>query len=415
MKKLLALLLVLCLAAAVVPAFAAPAEETGDDRLIHSGTVIDTDGSDGYTGDYVVIYNPSSSTTSGASTGSLAGKIETEIQQSARPSVKEVLEMNPNYNPDKPFIIDVDAEVEENTPADLPEAVETRASYPVGTTKNFTIYNYSPSGGTSVEFKVLYIGNHCRIWTVTNSSYYPLDGIDTSYAAAAAAEFDEKFELMQVSYGNFRDSNNDGLVNIMFYNIDDGWQPGQGYVGGYFWSADYSYNSLPMIHIDTYPGITYTNSAGETVKRLDDCYGTLVHEFQHCINYNVTGGMHSWLNECFSGSAEELCYPGSGLFSRIQSWHNHTWTSRDELYDPPAEYAYSTDIKLNKGGSLAYWNNDDEMTDLLNRYAGVMFFSQFLYSKSGTTTVYKAIMDKCSGSSVANSLTALTSGTGWTL
>ncbi len=422
MKKLLSILIALAFVLSLIPvsAFAkteAPEkpEQPAAERGVNTNVVIDTDASGGYEGDYVVIYNPSSSTTTGASTGSLTGLIDTTIMPNQKPTIREYIESRPDYNPDKPVIIDVDSEMSEFVPdEDLPVQEPGKATWNVGDTKNFTISNYSP-GGSSIQFKVLYVGNHCRIWTVTNSSYHPLDAIDSSYASIAAAEFDQKFELMQVSYGNFKNVNGDGLVNIMFYNIDDGWQPGQGYVAGYFWQGDYQYNSLDMIHIDTYPGIQYTNGSGQTITHLDDCYGTLVHEFQHCINYNVTGGMHSWLNESFSGSAEELCYPGSGLFSRIQSWHCYQWTSSSELYDPPKEYAYNSSVKLNKGGSLAYWNNNDDMDDLLNRYAGVMFFSQFLYSKAGTTTVYKNIIDRCSGSSVSNSLSALQNGTGWSL
>ena len=39
--------------------------------------VLDTNGVDGYTGDYVVAYNPSLDETKGASTGNLTGLIET--------------------------------------------------------------------------------------------------------------------------------------------------------------------------------------------------------------------------------------------------------------------------------------------------------------------------------------------------
>ncbi|MBQ4448209.1 MAG: Ig-like domain-containing protein, partial [Clostridia bacterium] len=386
-------------------------EEVIPDRGTHSNVVIDTDPTGGYTGDYVVIYNSSSSTSSGASTGSLSGLIETSVTSS-----KGISSGSDAYRHDdaRPYIIDVDTELMDYTPAvKIPQSEPERATWGVGDTKNFNLYNYSPSGSQgAVQFKVLYVGQHCRVWTVTNSSYYPLDKIDSTYAKQAADNFDSKFDLMTYSYGNFKDSNNDGKINILFYNIDDGWQPGQGYVAGYFWSADFSYNSLPIIHIDTYPGVTYTNSSGTTYNRIEDSYGTLVHEFQHLINYSVTGGMHSWLNEAFSGSAEELCFPGSGLFNRIQSWHDHTFTS-DELTNPPKEYAYNSSFNLHKGGSLTAWNNND--SDILSRYAEVMFFSQYLYSRYGSTSIYKKIIDKCSGSSVANSYTALTNGTGWTL
>lgn len=51
--------------------------------LINTGSLeIDDDGSDGYSGDYVVIYNPGTST-SGASTGNMTGLIETQVGDSS--------------------------------------------------------------------------------------------------------------------------------------------------------------------------------------------------------------------------------------------------------------------------------------------------------------------------------------------
>ncbi|MBR0156256.1 MAG: Ig-like domain-containing protein [Clostridia bacterium] len=411
MKKLLGLALALLMLLSALPSAGG---ETGEEaKLINTGVTIDTDPAGGYAGDYVVIYNPSADTATAASTGSLAGLIETDVNANILPS-RGADAFEPT-NPDIPYIIDVDHEVSLFKPdAPAPEKGAERAAYPVGSTHTFNIYNYSPTGtsDSSVEFKVIYVGQHCTIWTVTNSDYHPLDGIDSSYGRIAAERFDEKFELMQASYGDFNDVNGDGKVNLLFYNIDDGWQPGQGYVAGYFWSEDFNYNSLPMIHIDTWPGIQYTNAAGVTIDHFDDCFGTLVHEFQHCINFSETGGMNVWLNEALSGSAEELCFPGSGLYERIPSWHNYK-LSAQELTNPPVEYAYNPDFDLHKGGSLTAW--DSSQLDIYARYAEVMLFTQYLYTATGSTSVYKQIIEANSGDTVQNSLDALTAATGMTL
>ncbi len=73
MKKIISIMLSLCLAvttlAAVLPSSAA-AKTQVTPKLINTGDVeIDTDGSDGYSGDYVVIYNPSTSSYGDMSTG----------------------------------------------------------------------------------------------------------------------------------------------------------------------------------------------------------------------------------------------------------------------------------------------------------------------------------------------------------
>lgn len=294
MRKAISFILTLMLVVSVMPTtFAIGVSDTVEINRMNSGVVIDDDATGGYEGDYVVIYNPGTSTSSSVSTGTLTGLIETSVGTSAQ--MKDASKIDA----DRPYIIDVDGEFGYEDITKIRDN-PVKASYPVGTTKNFSITNYSP-GGSSVQFKVLYVGEHCRIWTVTNESYYPLDTMNKSYAETVAAEFDKNFTRMSNSFGAFRDTNSDGKVNLMFYNIDDGWQPGQGYVAGYFWSGDFSYNNLPMIHIDTYPGIKYTTTSGETREDVTSCYGTFMHEFQHLINYSVTGGMDTWLNESFSG------------------------------------------------------------------------------------------------------------------
>ncbi len=83
MKKIISIMLSLCLAvttlAAAMPSSAA-AKTQVTPNLINTGDVeIDTDGSDGYSGDYVVIYNPSTSSYGDMSTGNMSGLIETEV------------------------------------------------------------------------------------------------------------------------------------------------------------------------------------------------------------------------------------------------------------------------------------------------------------------------------------------------
>ena len=64
MKKTLSVILSLLLVMLCLPLSASA-------RISH-GTVIDTDGSDGYTGDYVVVYNPSTEASNSLSTGNMS-------------------------------------------------------------------------------------------------------------------------------------------------------------------------------------------------------------------------------------------------------------------------------------------------------------------------------------------------------
>ena len=235
MKKLISLALALVLVLTAAPA-AVFAKTAAPARPITSGEVeIDEDGSDGYTGDYVVIYNPATSGYSGASTGNMSGLIETDVGENGIAQPEPV-------QADRAYKIDVDHEMAEEAKANGVEPNNDGAgmaiSFNVGDTHNFQLNSsYCPLSNTNVQFKVLARGEHCYIWTPTStaSNVYPLDTIDPTFADICAAEFDSKFDLMQSSFGNHTNgSQGDGRLNILYYNIDDGWQPGEGYVAGFF-------------------------------------------------------------------------------------------------------------------------------------------------------------------------------------
>lgn len=136
-KRSLALLIAALFVLAVVPAVSAEGEST---RGTHSGVTLDTSSVGGYEGDYVVIYNPSDSTYSSASTGSLAGLIETEVYGSVSPAgVKQNAERGL-------YRLDADSEVEASVAGQpvLPRE-DLREEFTVGMTRNFYIANYNPA------------------------------------------------------------------------------------------------------------------------------------------------------------------------------------------------------------------------------------------------------------------------------
>ena len=415
MKKfrlMTAILLALCFVFSVIPASAFARTETAreeqeETRTVYPGNVIiDEDSSGGYEGDYVVIYNPATSSSTSYSTGTMTGLIETTVTPNVVPEPVE------SRLPKGTYKLDVDAELNEMAKANNPDYgkidpegdLATRASYNVGDTKTFKILQqYSPTGSSSVTFKCLYVGSHCYIWTPQSSSNntYPLDQIDSSYAALAAAEFDSKFDLMQSSFGNHTNgTSGDGKLHMLYYNISEGWNGSGGYVAGFFYQLDISNNGLPILNIDTYPGVYYNGSSS-----MEYTYNTMVHEYQHLINYSNTSGMATWMNECWSAAAEEICYPGSSVVSRIQSYENYFYSSNWQ--NPPKEIEYDPSAcpNLHKGYSMYAWDNN--IDDILALYGQVSLFAQYLYSRYGNT-IYKTISNKYSSSEVS----AITSGTG---
>ncbi|MBQ3937949.1 MAG: InlB B-repeat-containing protein, partial [Clostridia bacterium] len=419
MKKLISLVLVLILVLSLVPAGAfaktetepakAPEQQSSTRTVYPGNVVLDEDSTGGYEGDYVVIYNPSTSSSTSYSTGTMTGLIETTIEPSI---VNPPAETVKNGVPANSWKLDIDSVLDEQARRENPDYGKdvpgnenlTKASYNVGDTKTFKILaQYSPTGSSSVSFKCLYVGQHCYIWTPVSSSNntYPLDQINTSYAALAAAEFDSKFDLMQSSFGNHTNgTSGDGKLHMLYYNINEGWNGSGGYVAGFFYQVDITNNGLPILNIDTYPGITYNGFSS-----MDNTYNTMVHEYQHLINYSNTSGMNSWMNECWSAAAEEICYPGSSIVSRIQSWENYYYSSN--WLNPPKEIQYDPSAcpNLHQGYSMYGWSND--LDDVLALYGQVSLFAQYLFSRYGNA-IYKTISGKYSSSETS----AITSGTG---
>ena len=392
MKKTLALLLTVTLVLAAFPA-ALFAKTDAAPKGIASDVVIDTDGSDGYSGDYVVIYNPATGESDSKSTGNMTGLIETEVGENTAANC-------PAASADGLYRIDADGALAEKAaeagftkaPNEPPQTMD---SYNVGDTHNFLILNYSPAG-MYLEFKVLAKGEHCYIWTPTSTAanVYPLDSINPDFAQMAADEFDSKFGLMQSSFGDHSNgTSGDGRLNMLYYNIDDGWEPGQGYIGGYFYALDLYLNGMPILNIDTYPGVHYVNAEGEVFDDISRTYGTMVHEYQHLINFSQVGMADTWVNEMMSAAAEEICYPGSSVYSRIQSWIDYIYSENEDWLDPPAEFPYVPDFQLHNGFSMYAWNNDLPMDDLLVLYAQVSLFAQYIYTQYGNTT-FHGLMDE---------------------
>lgn len=402
-RSAVSLLIALFMVLSMIPAFPVSAVEP---QIIGTGgLVLDTDPAGGYEGDYVLIYNPSTSSYSDASTGVMTGLIETDVD----PYTKS----NGTYVSDEPYIIDVDgivAEADAQKPKVEPPLQE-KTSFDVGDTHIFSISSYSP-GPSNLTFKCLAKGDHCYVWTPAQNltNYYPLDSIDPTYGQIVADEFDLKYPEMNSSFGDHSNgSYGDGRINLMYYNIDDGFVPGvsEGYVAGYFSSYDYSSNGYPMIHLDTYPGVYYVNTEGEEQTRLSRTFGVFCHEYQHLINYSQTGGMDLWLNECMSAAAEEICYPGSSVVSRIQSWERYYYSDNDDWLDPPHEFEYFPGYELHNGFSMYDWSN--YLDYVLPLYSQVSFFAQYLFTHYGNT-IFRTITQRYAQSN--SDVNAIASATG---
>ena len=101
MKKVrlfLSVFLVLSLLLSIFPAYALESKpENTDLRSVNPYIIIDDNATGGYEGDYVVIYNPATSSSTSYSTGTMTGLIETSVGTNA------IAEPTRSVDPEKPF------------------------------------------------------------------------------------------------------------------------------------------------------------------------------------------------------------------------------------------------------------------------------------------------------------------------
>ena len=337
----------ICAAAALAPHAA--------DRT--PAVTLDTNRLGGYTGDYVLIYNPDTMADSARHTGSIQGMIQNE----APPP--------PPFAADEYGPIDIDGEVKHHFDHSHPPVQDGPHSDPfVGSRQTFYVDPfYSPNGELRLNFICLAEGEHCVVWGVSPvyENGWPLQDIDEGLAPALAAEFDSKYPLMHEYFGSDSHStwHGDGRINLLCYNIEDGWNGFGAAVGGYFSSDTCMLSAAPTIHVDTYPTIT-TGSGAPT---LDTAKRVLVHEYAHLITYARTYGSEDWLEEVIASAAEEICYPGSCIAPRITEYGNMN------------------------GASLYDWAGLFGHTEAL--YARGALFGQYLYSRFGNG-IFGSIIDR---------------------
>ncbi len=240
----------------------------------------------------------------------------------------------------------------------------------VGTKRNFNVFDFNKFIEYKIQAQLLYIGKKANVW-----------GYDKKFTKEDAKklgdEFDENiYPAITEDFGNESDVDGDGKINILCYDIKDGFEYNGGYIAGYFYSRDLydvsGSNQSEIFYIDTYPTMGL-----ESKKDVTAAYSTLAHEFQHMVNFNqnvlVEGGkeMDPWLDEGLAMAAEQI-YTGSVLKDRI-------------------DY-YNSSYSVTNGHSLLYW---DEYGDVLANYSLSYLFMQYVkvQSKQGDAIFKEIISD----------------------
>ncbi len=245
------------------------------------------------------------------------------------------------------------------------------ANYRVGDTRSLSIN--ASSTVESRNFEVMSVGTHCNVWAPVRN-----DGFKITKAEAnnISNEFDKVYGEMGRIFGTPTsevDLDRDGKINVVCYDIDnDGAAGVNSYVGGYFYGYDlYNSNKLDIIHIDAAQGM-YKSASNPNSGNVKNCFGTLVHEYQHLIHFGYTGGnTPTYINEAFSEAATYLIY---------DRYKDDFVSSRIRYYNMS---------KALKQGSVSL-TNDWGGSDVLSNYSLIYLFGQYIRTQySHGETIYK--------------------------
>jgi putative cell wall-binding protein len=306
---------------------------------------------------YAVISNESTNASSTQSTGTFNLKtMEYSMDKSLKPGAYKL-------DVDKPFDIagNKGKLIQNNKKSFSP-------SFSLGESNYFWVSNITNNYNYQISARLAYSGDKANVWVHNNE-------ISDADAARLGQEFDRKiYSSVTNHFAKESDINQDGRINILTFDIQDGFTGSGGYVGGYFYGGDLynvAYSNLSeILYIDTYPSM-----GTSTPKDVTQAYETLAHEFQHLVNFNrnvlvegSSNNMDTWLNEGLSMAAEQI-YTGQGLSSRLNY--------------------YNVSSSIQNGHSLLYWGGD-----LLSNYSLSYLFGQYIKIQSNQgNRIFKEILE----------------------
>ena len=194
----------------------------------------------------------------------------------------------------------------------------------------YYVIRYSASSPRPDRASVVSVGKTANLQVYAESGYsYSLQNV-----RQVVQKFEENYMQMTNIYGAHTDMDNNGKIKLIFVNIN-GNNRSTSLVMGYFLPNDLIYGSANNGEI-LYMDINLLNSSPEVIA------GTVLHEFQHLINFNVNylkkgKEMSLWLDECLAESTAVL-FDDSVVKTRIKEFNDidyycfYTWNLPTSLY-----------------------------------------------------------------------------------
>lgn len=348
---------------------------------------LDRDGSDGYAGDYVLVYRPVLEEGS-KPMGTLDGLVETTTNQIPFRD-GTYLQTSGIYNEADPYLTD------EIRQADLCYDLTDGELWQVGFQRVFYI---KPTNETrEMLFVVSAVGERCRVWSPVNPAYGPLEGIDPSWPEQLAREMDAAIPVLERAFGELPDIRGDGKMNILCYDFNLSGPLGLTAPQDLFdeISVDGQTlrgNSLPIVHFNTASLIQGTYS------ELSEIYTCVVHEMAHSISmgksreqdsengYVVWSHNMTLFNEFLAVAAQEVVYPGSSIHHTLPWWYLNRAVWEDLAADDADVYLRNPGNDHQCGKSMFQYNGARE------NYAVMLLLAHFAENRGGSDT-FAQMMD----------------------
>lgn len=354
-------------------ASAPPVQPTGEETLT---SVLDRDGSDGYTGDLVLVYHPALSDAAKKTMGSLDGLVETtENRVPTREGT--YLKTSGLYSEPDPFLTDAIRQADpcyELTGGDL-----WQVGFP-------HVFNVGAGCPDEMLFQVSAVGERCRVWSPVNPDYGPLEGLDPAYPDQLAREMDHAIPVLEQTFGPIPDIRGDGKMNILCFDCDLsaplGWtDPKDIYDDLSVNGTVLRGNRLPIVIINTAPLIQGVNS---DLSQL--FYTSTVHEMAHSIYgaQHIQGGSFStskawtFFTEFLAVAAQETVYPGSSISHSLPWWYSDKTVWEDLAADDAGLYLRDKNNQRQSGYSIFDWGSTRE------DYSLALLLAHFVENRGGT-------------------------------
>jgi hypothetical protein len=263
--------------------------------------------------------------------------------------------------------------------------------YEVGDERMFYVLKFEDRTGgqytagwfDEVNFRLMAIGDKSLIWVsieeienehVTQTEVDAIsEALEMSTPESSRGPDKGIFELLTEYFGlppNIGPGGKgtgEGKTSVLITDIKDGWEPGKGFIAGFFFTLDQNIthnfsNRSDIIYIDSYPGIF---NPGTGMRNPNRPLSTLAHEYQHLVfhNYRGTSPDETWLNEGLSEFAEAFC--GFGLRS-------------------PSRYFSNTNR------SMTIWG-ETTSEEVLQDYSRVALWTMYLWEQLGDEYITKLV------------------------